>query len=297
MSADPGWYPDPAGQPWWRWWNGTQWAPEAGGYGYIQSPSALAVSTPPAVSPASADAPFPAAGPAAVGAGLPFRALWYAAGGLVGGFFLASIVAVICLASGLDTYSPVTVVGGLVSLWLFLAGSAVLASRRLGSGSLREDYRWGFKPIDAARGLGASVVGRLAVTVVTGVVLAIAGHKVTGNTEILRQQQGHPLRLVVIGAGAVIGAPIVEELFFRGLVLRALASKVPYWWAVAIQGLLFGLAHTQADKDGWTVVAVVAGTASFGMVQGYFASRWRLGALMVSHALYNLLPVLVIAFS
>ncbi len=45
------------------------------------------------------------------------------------------------------------------------------------------------------------------------------------------------------------------------------------------------------------MVAVVLGTASFGTVQGYFASRWRLGALMVSHGLYNLLPVLIIAFS
>ena len=269
-----GWYPDPSGQPGWRWWDGGRWASEPGGYGYVLS--------------------LP--DPEPVG-GLPLKALWYAAGGLLGGFVLASVVSVLCLAAGFDAYSPLTVVTGLFALWLFLAGAAVLASKRLGTGSLTRDYRWGFRPIDAARGLGGSIVGRLAVTVVTGVILAIAGHKVTGNTEILKQQQGHPLHLVVVGAGAVIGAPIVEELFFRGLVLRSLASKISYAWAVVIQGLLFGLAHAQPDKDGWTVLAVVAGTASFGMVQGYFASRWRLGALMVSHGLYNLLPVLIIAFS
>ena len=206
-------------------------------------------------------------------------------------------MAVVCVASGFDEFSPVTVVADLIALWVFLAGAAVLASRRYGTGSLTHDYRWGFEPIDVARGVGASVIGRVAVTVVTGIVLAAAGHAVSGNTKILKEQQGHPWHLVVVGAGAVIGAPIVEELFFRGLVLRSLASKLSYGWAVLIQGGLFGLAHAQAGQDGWTVVAVVLGTASFGVVQGYFAARWRLGALMVSHGLYNLLPVLFVAFS
>ena len=255
------------------------------GYGYRNG--SVAVEEPP-VETTAADAPWPT---------LPLGALRYAAGGLLGGFVAASVVATICVGLGLSTYSPVTVVADLIALWVFLLGAAVQASRRLGTGSLRRDYRLAFEPLDAARGAGASVLGRIAVTVVTGVILAIAGHKVAGNTEVLRQQQGHPLHLFVVGAGAVIGAPIVEELFFRGLVLRALASRIAFKWSVVIQGVLFGMAHAQTGQNGYSVLAVVAGTAAFGMVQGWFAARWRLGALMVSHGLYNLLPVLYIAFS
>ncbi len=242
----------------------------------------------------------PAAGGAAHGPvpwpTLPARALSYVLAGLVGGVLAASAAAATCLALGAQTYSPVTVVADLVALWAFLVGAAVLASRRLGSGDLGRDYWWGFRPVDAVRGAGASVVGRVVVTMVTAVILGLAQRRVSGNTQVLTHQRGHPLNLVVVGASAVIGAPIVEELFFRGLLLRSLAGRMSYGWAVLIQGAAFGMAHAQLGQDGLTAVAVVAGTATFGIVQGLFAARWRLGALMVSHALFNLVPVLLVAF-
>lgn len=208
----------------------------------------------------------------------------------------ASTAATVCVALGAGPYSPVTVVVDLAALWAFLVGAAVLGSRRYGTGDLAHDYWAGFRPADAARGVGASLVGRAVVTLVTVVIVGLAQRKTVGNTQILTHQRGHVVDLIVVGAGAVIGAPIVEELFFRGLLLRSLASRLRYGWAVAIQGVVFGLVHAQFNQDSLTAMAVAAGTASFGMVQGYFAARWRLGALMVSHALFNLLPVLLVAF-
>jgi hypothetical protein len=40
-----------------------------------------------------------------------------------------------------------------------------------------------------------------------------------------------------------ISAPVVEEIFFRGLLYRSLRNRLPTLWAALIAGALFGLAH------------------------------------------------------
>jgi membrane protease YdiL (CAAX protease family) len=83
-------------------------------------------------------------------------------------------------------------------------------------------------------------------------------------------------------------------MFFRGLLLRSLASRLPFGVAVVVQAIVFGLAHAN-PANGWATLSVVAVTATFGVTQGWFSRQWSLPALMVSHALFNLLPVLIIA--
>ncbi len=49
---------------------------------------------------------------------------------------------------------------------------------------------------------------------------------------------------------AVVFAPLVEELFFRGLLLRSLQRRVGTGRAVALSSVLFGLAHPQPLPGG-----------------------------------------------
>jgi membrane protease YdiL (CAAX protease family) len=50
--------------------------------------------------------------------------------------------------------------------------------------------------------------------------------------------------LLVTGALAVIlVAPIAEEIFFRGFLFRVLRSRMSFWLAAVIDGVLFGLVH------------------------------------------------------
>ena len=53
---------------------------------------------------------------------------------------------------------------------------------------------------------------------------------------------------------------MVEELFFRGLLLRSLLGRTPPPVAIVISALLFGLAHFEAVQ--------FAGLAVFGVVLG-----------------------------
>jgi membrane protease YdiL (CAAX protease family) len=78
---------------------------------------------------------------------------------------------------------------------------------------------------------------------------------------------------------------MVEELFFRGLVLRSLLGRTPVPVALVGSALLFALAHFEA--------AQFAGLAAFGVVLAVLA--WRTGRLtpgIGAHAAFNTVAVL-----
>jgi membrane protease YdiL (CAAX protease family) len=89
----------------------------------------------------------------------------------------------------------------------------------------------------------------------------------------------------------VIGAPFFEELFFRGVVMRALARIFGRWggWvgpglAITGSGLLFGLAHAESLQ--------LLGLGIFGIILGVVSYRTgRLGMNIVAHASFNLLAL------
>jgi membrane protease YdiL (CAAX protease family) len=86
---------------------------------------------------------------------------------------------------------------------------------------------------------------------------------------------------------AVVVAPFVEELVFRGLVLRALRSRMPLVPAVFIQGVLFGSAHIQLAY-GWRNIGLVMVLSWIGIAFGFVAA-WmrRIGPTIIAHALMN----------
>jgi membrane protease YdiL (CAAX protease family) len=53
------------------------------------------------------------------------------------------------------------------------------------------------------------------------------------------------LVIALTGLAAVVGAPVVEEIFFRGFLYRTLRNRMAVLPACLIVGLLFGLGHFQ----------------------------------------------------
>ena len=85
------------------------------------------------------------------------------------------------------------------------------------------------------------------------------------------------LLLVVL---VVVGAPIIEELFFRGLLLRSIQARWSDWLALVASSILFGLAHFQLLQ--------LPALVMFGLVAGYCAQRTgRLGMSICAHAGFN----------
>lgn len=98
---------------------------------------------------------------------------------------------------------------------------------------------------------------------------------------------GAPAWALVVVCVVVVGvAPVVEEILFRGLVLRGLMGRLSFWPSALLCSGLFGLLHAPTALAG--APALVLQTAALGLVLCLLARRTgRLAPGMLVHALHN----------
>lgn len=169
------------------------------------------------------------------------------------------------------------------SIWLG-AIVLILATRRnltLGQIGFRSLSGW-----SALWPLGTWIGGMLIVFAYGIGVLLL--EEVTGN-DLSRLAEGNPLPdteamtdqvWFVLGLSVVFAAPLGEELFFRGLVFRAIQSRWGLLAGMVISGLLFSLVHFN--------VSVVLPFWGIGILFAY--AYHRSGSLwtpVVAHAIFN----------
>lgn len=175
-----------------------------------------------------------------------------------------------------------------LALWAGLLGAVALVSARRGTRSIVRDFGFRIRWSDLGFGLAGAIAGRI----VAGIAVAplplldpdlgdgtdrtvFEGATVDGRSWLV-------LVLVVC-----VGAPLVEELFFRGLLQSRLVGRLGVVFGIAVSSLLFGAAHLIA-WDGPLSLVYAWAIACGGLVLGatYHYSR-RLGAAIVAHALFN----------
>jgi len=266
------WYRDPWGVAPWRWWDGTQWTPVLyGPYGEAW---------PTRVSPVP---PFVAKGPgikgggvAAVGAGV----------GLVGTIAVA-IAFLVATRGQIDINDPWYLLASQLALWAGFVGAVVVASRMNGTGSLAADYGLSWPRIkDLWLGLSGAVVGRiLPLIVLICIVLAGSGFDAPNGAapNIVGVTPSGIAGWVVVVLLTVVGAPIVEELFFRGLLQGAFTRRIGAVPAIFVTAIIFSFAHVL--NEGPLAPFVLFPMA---LVLGYLRHRTgRLAAGMIAHASFN----------
>jgi uncharacterized protein len=211
--------------------------------------------------------------------------------GLVGAGLTGSLWA---LVSGSSAFSLGTVIAGLVGLWVAYVGVCWWLARQKGSGSLVSDFGLRFE----ARDVGVGALWGLITSIVLvrivyalldalGVVSESSLERLSEPAERLRDV-AVGWRFLVLSLFIGIGAPIVEELFFRGLLNRALIRRLGPWPGIVLGGLAFGLAHGQALQ--------LPALAVFGVVLGWLAWRsGRLGPGIVAHMVFNGLTLVALA--
>ena len=186
---------------------------------------------------------------------------------------------------------PVAViVANVAGLWAGLLAAAVYASRAHGTGSLSTDFGWRMDawwelPAGAAIGLACQYV-----------LIPLLYLPFESFDRSLSHQLSQPVHrdtgaahtvpeVAILLVFLAFGAPLIEELFFRGLLLRALLGRMPVPFAVVLSSVLFGLAHFEAVQ--------FAGLAAFGVVLAYLAWRTRrLGMSIGAHIAFNAAAVL-----
>ncbi|MGO9148503.1 MAG: lysostaphin resistance A-like protein [Acidimicrobiales bacterium] len=183
------------------------------------------------------------------------------------------------------------------------AGSADRAGRadRKGTGSVVRDFGLTLRPWpDIPLGIVAGVASQyLLVPVVEAPLIPFVHH--------LYSRLGHPAQsltgdafgtgLVVLAVLVCVGSPVVEELFFRGLLLRSLLGsfeqigpRLGPALSIVVTALVFALVHFEALQ--------FLGLAGFGVVLGLLAWRTgRLGPSIVAHMAFNTVTIIAIVVS
>jgi len=209
-----------------------------------------------------------------------FAASWMAAQ-------LLSAVALAIFGGGESVAeTPIGVLAvSLLAAWSAYLGGMWYASQRAGTGDPVADYGITFAPIDAA-GVAIGVLSQL---VLVGIVYlplealwpdTFTDDRLQENARDLvdRADGGSIVLLVLI---VVVGAPVVEELFYRGLLQRPLVARFSDALVVIGVAALFALVHFRPVE--------YPGLFAFGLVLGTCAALTdRLGLPIVTHMSFNL---------
>ena len=136
--------------------------------------------------------------------------------------------------------------------------------------------------------------GALGAQLVAASIVVALGVPISSNTDAINEASADRTYVVSLVITAVIAAPIVEEMVFRGVVLRGLRSRLATVPAVALQGVLFGAAHVDPVRGIGNVglVMVLSGVGiAFGIASQLLR---RIGPSIVAHALFNGAVLLVV---
>jgi membrane protease YdiL (CAAX protease family) len=255
-TAPAGWYPDPSGHGV-RYFDGVAWAPAA--------PIAPVFAT---------AAPHPE---------LPMRA---AIGALV--ILTTSLIIgklLVELLVDLDWPLPVYV-GLLVAIGYGPSVAWCLYVRRRWADGSASAIGWSFRWSDLGWG-PLTWLGAIGTQVGVAVVVLLLDVPLSSNVEEIGEIDADRAYVVATVVTAVIAAPIVEELVFRGVVLRGLLSRLRAWIAIPVQGLLFGAAHVDPVRGlGNIGLGVVLGGVGVALGVAAYLLR-RIGPTVVAHAIFN----------
>ena len=284
-GAAPGWYSDPGDARQYRYWDGWAWTAGVSRDGVVrEQPITAQSATQVWAEREDHRAEWPA------------RSVFIGVSGALGAIALAVGVSV-AVDAVLDDQFLVTFVAAQLALWAGLLLTCVFVSRRYASNRLLEDYALSFRAIDLARGAVLSIIARVAAIPVIVPLVILLDLDSRDSLNDLKDVARGPVGTTITVIFLIIGAPLVEELFFRGLLQRSLESRFAPPVAIGIQALLFGLAHLTLPLDAANAV-VFAGTAVAGVALGISAWRYhRLGPGIVAHSLFNLVPAVLIVFS
>jgi membrane protease YdiL (CAAX protease family) len=178
----------------------------------------------------------------------------------------------------------------LALLWIGLLFGVWLASR-VTSGGWRALVDWSIswrKDLPIGIGLGIALQG---LGILAGLVVQhfTQGRDLSNSGEILNVTG---IWFPIMSVAGCVGAPIVEEIFFRGLALNVLFRKFGTTAAITITSLMFGLMHIQS-----TVASSIYTVISTTLVGVAFATTrlrtGRLGTSIVMHITFNSVAVLL----
>ena len=192
---------------------------------------------------------------------------------------------VIVVGQNPDDDTSIPLLGAsLIVGWTVFLGGTWFASQKLGSGDVRADFALTARPLDL---LGVPIGVATQLLLVPAVYLPLRAVwpdvfdddalSETANDLIDRADGG---LIVVLFLLVVIGAPVVEEVVYRGLLQRPLLDRLPAVPVVLGVAALFAVIHFRPVEYPGLFVA--------GLVFGVCAWRTgRIGMAVAAHVAFN----------
>jgi membrane protease YdiL (CAAX protease family) len=264
-SAPAGWYPDPYGGAYARYFDGYRWTP------YVAAPDQWQRQ------PAPVEVPHPELPlPIAIGAIVILAASLIASRELLDSIIDRDWNIVVYM------FIAVVVGYGPSVMWLWYA------SERWGTGRPFADLGVRFRWVDLAWGPLIWICTIVGMGVTLGV-LRVFDVPYRGNLDVDNGSafERDNTAIAALFIAAVICAPVVEEALFRGAVMRGFLSRMAVVPAIGLQAVLFGLAHFDPDFGRESIgLIIVLSAAGVGLGIGAFLLR-RLGPVIIAHAVMN----------
>jgi uncharacterized protein len=215
----------------------------------------------------------------------------------LGDFLLAWVVGIVGATIALIPFATdngKVPVAGLVASMLGQSAATLafleVVSRWKGRGTLGADFGFAVHARDAVWilvGLGTSLGLGLLLLPISHLAGDGSGQEVVKQFE---HSQGTVRILFAIGV--VVVAPVIEELVYRGLLLRSLLRKVSPVWAIFLSGAVFGLAHVVLDPGAYVALPALA---AMGVISAVLAVRsGELSRSIFFHSGFNLLTTVQI---
>jgi membrane protease YdiL (CAAX protease family) len=272
-----GWHPDPYEHAAFRWWDGNAWTWQVTQDRRTVSWDAIPTET--------ETEPRPQ-GLAGLGVGLI---------GMAFGIGASAGSQALLAALGHPGGAIARIWVGQLTLWSGLVGACIYVSRRRGSGSFSRDFGFRVRWIDIGLGFAGAIAGRLlAVSALVPIAVFIR------HLHAPDRPQFDPFAHGAAGWTSLailvcVGAPIIEELFFRGLVQTRLVTRWGPVTGVAVASLFFGVAHLVGWVGPITLAyawTVAAGGLALGTMRHLTG---RLGTSMFAHCFFNVQALVVVA--
>ncbi len=181
-----------------------------------------------------------------------------------------------------------------IPLWFGYVGSVVYAGRQKGNG-VASDFKLAVElPSDALRGLMIGLACQFLLVPLVSLpwirlLEHVQGKKIdlSSAARQLTDKANDPVGVVLLVAIVALGAPLIEELFFRGLLLRSLERRWGTTVALIGSSVVFGVTHFELPQ----LPALVA----FGFVLAWLAVRYdRLGPGIAAHFAFNTASVVLL---
>ncbi len=215
-------------------------------------------------------------------------------------FTLLGIILVFAVVAGLARSNRAFVranlvavsLGTFLAIYLAVGAGIAVALRRMRSPLAFLGLRWPTLS-DLGLTLGLLIPWYVGIIIVSAAsaVLLNGGRVPPSNSRLLFVERPSGIGILILALlVTAVAAPICEEIFFRGMLLRLLRTRLPLWAAITVSAVAFGLGHASPAVS----LALLPTFMFMGIVLAvvYTRTGWLTNSILL-HGLSNAIATIV----